>query len=434
DGMTRLRGDNATTPTSLNYWSETRGIVKIGGSNTSSTLPKFVRLENLDISGARSVNTFTDDGNNTVHYDANAAGVFVESGEDITISGCRLHDNGNGLFVAWEAKNVLVRWNTILDNGNTGSVYEHNSYTEADGITFDLNDYGPLCAGCLGNNLKDRSAGTIIRLNRIDGGNRQLDLVDSDHEEIRSRPGYRRTFVYGNYLVERDGSGNRQMIHYGGDNGDESIYRHGILHLYDNTFWSDRTDRNTLIRLSSTQDTADIRNNVLYTNAPGSSLEILAGAGVALLRNNWLPLGWRTSFDPIGTVTETGTNPTGTDPKFVNFAAQDMRLTMDSPLHGQAGPLSPDVDSALVPRMAFYSITPSIRFTDRGDTGAIGAFSSSNKYSTGIIARSHSPMSVPGLGFRMEDGFRQIVRQGGNVFDVTGKWLPRSIASYPPNP
>lgn len=51
------------------------------------------------------------------------------------------------------------------------SIYKHNSYTESQGIVFEFNHYGPLRAGCPGNNLKDRSTGTVIRYNWIEGGN-----------------------------------------------------------------------------------------------------------------------------------------------------------------------------------------------------------------------------------------------------------------------
>ena len=54
-------------------------------------------------------------------------------------------------------------------------------------------------------------------------------------------PSYRETFVYGNVLIEFDGEGNRQMIHYGGDSGREERYRNGTLYFYHNTVVSTRT-------------------------------------------------------------------------------------------------------------------------------------------------------------------------------------------------
>ena len=54
-------------------------------------------------------------------------------------------------------------------------------------------------------------------------------------------------FVYGNVLVEPDGAGNRQLIHFGGDNGNEPTYR-GTLYLWNNTMVSTRTNRTMWLR------------------------------------------------------------------------------------------------------------------------------------------------------------------------------------------
>ena len=62
-------------------------------------------------------------------------------------------------------QNILVERNWIYDNGIEGSYYEHNTYTAAIGITYQFNRMGKLRDGCGGNNLKDRSAGTVIRYN-----------------------------------------------------------------------------------------------------------------------------------------------------------------------------------------------------------------------------------------------------------------------------
>ena len=79
---------------------------------------------------------------------------------------------------------------------------------------YKYNRFGPLCPTCLGNNLKDRSAGLVVAYNFIEGGNRQLDIVDSSN--YNNEPNYHDTHVYGNILIENN-DGNRQMVHYGGD-------------------------------------------------------------------------------------------------------------------------------------------------------------------------------------------------------------------------
>jgi hypothetical protein len=160
--MPVIDGNGATTRRAMNYWNGPRGVIKIGGANVPpDTTPAHVIIENLEIRSARPPYTFTDHTGATQNYPNNAAAIYVEKGDFITIRNCVLRDCGNGLFVAAAAREVLVEGNHIYDNGNLDSIYEHNSYTAAGGITFQFNRYGPLRQGCLGNNLKDRSAGTV---------------------------------------------------------------------------------------------------------------------------------------------------------------------------------------------------------------------------------------------------------------------------------
>src|SRR5262245_35217089 len=244
-----IEGISAVTAPGLNYWSENRGIVKIGGANTpSDTMPKHIVIENLEIRGARSSYTFTDDTGVTVAYASNASTIYVEKCENCTIRNNVLHDAGNGLFVASSdtdvSRDIVIEKNHIYDGGNVGSIFEHNVYTAALGIRFEGNFLGGLRAGAGGNNLKDRSAGTVIRYNWIEGGNRQLDLMDGeDSSAIRNDPSYSSTYVYGNVLVENANDGNRQMAHYGGDSGNTATYRKGTMYFYNNTLVSKRTDR-----------------------------------------------------------------------------------------------------------------------------------------------------------------------------------------------
>ncbi len=334
-----IDGRDATTRSSLDFWSETRGVIKIGGANApDDTMPSWIVIENLEIRSGRAPFTFTGrDG--LTGYDENAASIFVEKGEHIRLSNLALHDSGNGLFVAHETTDILVEGCHVHDNGIEGSIYEHNSYTEANGIVFQFNHYGPLRAGCLGNNLKDRSAGTVVRYNWIESGNRQLDLVESDHDSLISLPSYRVTFVYGNVLVEHEGDGNSQILHYGGDNGDdESIYRKGTLYFFNNTVVSTRDGNTTLARLSTNDEHADCRNNVIYVTAPGDRLAMLAESGALDLANNWTKPGWVDCHGTLaGTITDHGGSVTGDSPGFANEAAQDFHLAHPGSLCLDAG-------------------------------------------------------------------------------------------------
>ncbi len=345
-----IDGNGATTRPQLNFWSETRGVIKIGGANVpADTMPKFITIENLDIRSARAAYTFTADDGTTQTYGTNASSIYVEKGENITVRNCVLHDSGNGFFVASSdaavSRDILVEGNYIYDNGNTGSIYEHNNYTAAIGITFQYNRFGPLRAGASGNNLKDRSAGLVVRYNWIEGGNRQLDLVDGeDSGAISSDPRYRETHVYGNTLVERDADGNRQILHYGGDSGVTASYRKGTLYFYNNTVVSTRTDRTTLFRLSTNEERADARNNIFYVTAAGSTLSLLDSTGVLDFSHNWLKPGWVNTFGTLsGTINNDGTSIGGASPGFINEAAQDYRLAANSTCVNAGTPLNASV-------------------------------------------------------------------------------------------
>lgn len=338
--LPEITGEGAVTRPELDYWSETRGIIKIGGSSAPDVeTASHVVVECLDVSGARADHEFSDEGGATTTYDDNASAVFVEAGASVTLRNNLFHDCGNGLFVASQSSDVLVSGNQLWDNGNPDSYYEHNSYTEARGIVFEFNRYGELCAGCGGNNLKDRSSGLVVRYNTIVGGNRALDLVDSTYDTISGASDYDDSFVYGNVLVELDDGGNRQIVHYGGDE-DEAYFRTGTLHFYHNTVVSERSDLAILVRLSSAEATLDARNNVLYAAAGGDAFGILEELGTASLRGNWLPLGWREgSPSYAGTVTASD-NQEGTDPGFTDAAARDYTLAAGAEANGITVPLS----------------------------------------------------------------------------------------------
>ncbi|MBF0469229.1 MAG: polysaccharide-degrading enzyme [Desulfamplus sp.] len=334
-----ISGENAVTRPDLYYLNEVRSIIKVGNYTGSSDndRPSHVYIENLEIRSARPVYSFINryGGNST--YSNNAAAVHIEEGNNITLKGCTLHDCGNGLFTSHLTKDIVISGNYIYDNGIEGRYYEHNTYTESLGITYEYNRLGPLRKGCGGNNLKDRSAGTVIRYNWIEGGNRQLDLVDTDYESFFNDPSYGKTFVYGNILIEPDGEGNSQIVHYGGDSSDQTYYRRGVLYFYHNTVISKRSSNTTLVRLSTKDVTADIRNNIVFTTASPGRLALTNGLGKVNLINNWLTENYRNSFESTSAdiLVSTG-NITGTDPGFVNIAESDFRLLPESECLGNA--------------------------------------------------------------------------------------------------
>lgn len=376
-----IDGEAANTRLQLDYWSEGRGVIKIGGSSIPpDVMPRHIIVENLEIRSARTPYTFIDDSGQTQAYSNNASAIYLEKGEFITVRNCRMHNCGNGFFVASSdgepSRDILVEGNYIYDNGIVGSLFEHNSYTAAIGITFQYNRYGPLRSGAGGNNLKDRSAGLVVRYNWIEGGNRQLDLVEGDDSSaIVNDPAYHTTHVYGNILIEPAGAGNKQILHYGGDNGTTSLYRKGTLHFYHNTVVSTRPDGTTLMRLSTNDEHCDARNNVLYVSGAGNTLAMLDDTGQLDLSHNWIKPGWRDTFGSLGgTIDDDGTAVEGLAPGFVDGTGQDYRLTGDSDCIDAATGLLPEV---LPEHAVIRQYSPHQAGADRpvaGRSADIGAF------------------------------------------------------------
>jgi hypothetical protein len=294
-------------------------------------------VENLHFRRARGAFTGRSGASS---YAANAAGIYVEKGHHITVRNCVLEDSGNGLFVASSTNDMLIERSYLFGNGNAGSIYEHNAYTEARSILYQFNRFGPLCGGCLGNNLKDRSSGTVIRFNWIESGNRQLDLVDAEGSaDIIGDPAYQQTFVYGNVLIEPEGAGNSQIAHFGGDSGSTANYR-GTLYFWNNTVVSTRTGNTTLLRLSTNGQTAEVRNNVVYVIAAGSRLALSDSAGTLRYGWNLFKPGFVNSHSGVtGVVTDLGGNLAAASPGFADETMQDFHLRDTSPARNSAGAL-----------------------------------------------------------------------------------------------
>ena len=333
-----IDGRDAVTPKTLDYWGGERSVIKIGGAaQPADTTPAHLVVENLDVRSGRPPFAFTGR-KGAQPYAQNAAAIFIEKGEHLIIRNCALHDSGNGLFASHSSRDLLIDGCHIFDNGIENDNYEHNSYTEALGIVFQNNHFGPLRAQCPGNNLKDRSAGLVVRDNWIEGGNRALDLVDAEGSaELRDAPAYRATYVYGNVLIKLDDALNNQVVHYGGDSRHPDWYRKGTLHFFHNTVVSRRSGRTTLFGLSSDDERVEARNNIFWDRAGGARLAICDGPGRIELQRNWLPRGWVKSHGFTGgTIVGAETSLTGDAPRFTDEPRDDLRLAPGSPGLGSA--------------------------------------------------------------------------------------------------
>ena len=348
--------DAVLAPQFRNHYAPLHG----SGAIVVGTRPGFVHgykpghliIRNLDITGCHTSASFLDADGTTRRYGRVGAGIYLERCDHVTISGCTIRDNGEGIFGAGQSTfdrvmtDIVVESNTIRGNGNVGSDREHNTYIEAIDTTYRFNDYGDLRHGALGAGLKDRSVGTVIECNRIVGGAHQLQLPEAQNQAdlAVTLPRYHATRIVGNVLVAPAGNG-ASPIWFGGDQGSSPWYRKGVVDVTHNTFVI-RSDQSQVwkidvVRAASPGEAIDARGNVIAVipdRADGVAPEIglVGGSDRVAFGRNLVPAGWRmtTADDGVfsGVATGAGQLIVGAapDPGFVAATAGDYRLAASS--------------------------------------------------------------------------------------------------------
>jgi len=354
-----IDGDGATTRPSLQFpfdGHQSRGLVVIGHEHDApyDEQPAHILLESLEIINASPENPYIDKYGQTQTYFDSAAGVFVQRADDVTVRGCVVHDNNNGLFIGTSGdteltQRVLIEGNYIHSNGSLTDYYHHNVYNEASGVIYQFNRFGEPRAGAggevLGANIKERSAGVTIRYNWIEDGAHLIDLVDAQEAASSTlpMPTFHESFIYGNVLL-RTGTHKGSMVHYGGDSGIFEHYRKGTLFFYENTVIVNNEggadyDRPAVFQISTNDETLVAANNIFYSPvAPGAlSPIVLLGVhdgstdGVASFVGNWVTTGW-SPFDPfpgsniVAEVSGLGGSIFGASPGFLGADVGDFRL------------------------------------------------------------------------------------------------------------
>lgn len=320
--------------------------------------PKFIRIQYLKVTGGHASYTFTDQFGNSRSWGNGTGGIVATVVENLTIRGCIITDNGNGVFIntkddveAYTSYFVTIEGCQVYDNGNEDSPYEHNLYVQCVRSLYQGNYIGSLRPKALGSSLKDRSSGTCVRFNSVKCALRAFDLVDAEDGQavIRTDPLYRVAFAYGNLVVndfrnqgvtKRYGSGG--MFHWSGDN-DPATYRNGTLYFYNNTvaILGDSTDSYHVGIFDGSGDRSvfEISSNVFAKY--GTAYLHLGGSGfpMNLKGTNWITSGWVGSWSGSATINQSGTLLEGADP---GLSSIDYTIIEGSPLiNGGASVISP---------------------------------------------------------------------------------------------
>ncbi len=323
-----IEGANAVTRSALNYGSayagpifEARSVITIKGTEANYTdFPRHIRIDGLTIRGAHPANQFTDRAGVLRRYDEFGGCIWIDRGEHITLADLEVTDCTNGIFSKSTddgpfavTKDIRLTGNDIHGNGIAGSDRLHGVYMQSVGVVYEFNVFGPARTDALGNAIKDRSVGSIVRYNRIEEGAHAVDLVEAEDfpTTATADPAYRATYVYGNQIIKRGDTGS--VIHYGGDHytsepgaqWGEPIFRKGTLYFFNNTVHVTGS-QGVLFNLSTTDEKAQIWNNVFYFDptvqfpSMRQSSDVgqswVAG-GIVNLGRNWINETWADS-DP----------------------------------------------------------------------------------------------------------------------------------------
>lgn len=378
---------------------QARGVVVIGHRNGDpyEEMPGPFVVEGIAVTGGRPTNTFVDVDGQTQSYSEAVGGIFVQRGAGVTIRGCEVYDNANGLFLGTSGGeegtyDALVEGNAVWGNGTPGSDRQHNVYDEVNRAIYQFNYFGPLHPESFGANVKERSAGLVFRYNFVEGGAHLLDLVDAQEAKAWhvDLPEYHETFVYGNVLRSTGMTGS--MIHYGGDSEEYALYRKGTLYFFHNTVFAEVAGQEdyevqALFELSTNDERAWSRNNVYHASVPPTDYRpvvLLGGrdgltSGVFVGAGDWSLRGltpWKMIPDVMqnfeGDVQGFDPASGNEDPGFVDVPAGDFRPAVGSPLLEAGVPLEPDLEDTWLP---VYSYVPHQSAEPRSDVSAptIGA-------------------------------------------------------------
>ncbi len=350
------------------------------------TFPAWINLETLAIRNALyradgSI-TFTDQHGATRLYDGFACGIYVEFAQHLTIRGCEISNNGNGIFAnskngaAQATSHLLIEKNYIHSNGQpiipgiSNGYAHHNIYVEAVGAVYQYNRFGPLRPSCFGCMIKDRSSGTVIRYNEVASTDASAIFAIMDPQGgsgyIETMPDYRDAFVYGNIITLQNSTTHSgiNVVWFGAYNGAQfypALHR-GTLHFFHNTVVNHQTG---VAAFSLTDPTysgtnaifekVDARNNVFFTDSAINAniwqafhLIVTAASPVIDLGMNWASPGtlkfW--TGHPSGAIVNGWENLIVGDalgrnlPGFVSLNGLDYHLTSSADSIDAAGPLA----------------------------------------------------------------------------------------------
>ncbi|MBX3737237.1 MAG: hypothetical protein KF715_11135 [Candidatus Didemnitutus sp.] len=354
-----IDGTGATAAANIGYapWFGDvmeRSIIAVARNATqpSAYKPGYLVISNLELtmSGAQNpMPTYVKPDGSAGTYYTSAGAIFLYGAEHVTVRDCDIHDTPNGIVAASGSSEAALTRDLTVEHcwlyhaGKGGSYNGSNLVTEAIRVTVQFSRLDRGLNGSNTPNVLDRSAGVVVRYNRIEGGANLLSFIEpvSAPALIVADPSFATTHVYGNIL--RNGGGDygtdgSTLIRYGGDWSSAANFRAGTLHFHHNTVVMDSQRWSTsLFNLTLAAAQVVANNNVVHRVKSGAGPFDLINSG----RNIVLGRNWTTSNVTVGGNAVGGTALVlkGASPGFVNLATGDLHPAAGSPLLDAAQPL-----------------------------------------------------------------------------------------------
>lgn len=264
-------------------------LVARRNSQTSSGgwSPGFISINGCQIQNATIGGTYTYAGGGSHTY-GHTACIYTFEADNVQYAGNTIHGCSNGIFGAGQndTRNVEVmqigvcpNGNSIYGNGEVGTSLYHDIYFEGINVIYECNKFGDLIAGtgsAATAGVKDRSAGSIVRYNR---------MVMNSHQELQLNfggaqnydqftvvnPLFNKIEVYGNSFEDTTGTGVSSSP-TPWEYGEISMSsRNGPFLIYDNN-WTIQSNRSSTYHYSlffgqAPYQVIDFRNNVIWNGA-----------------------------------------------------------------------------------------------------------------------------------------------------------------------
>ena len=304
-----ISGANAITGPNTDFasWDSTQflGLVTIsrGHSDPSTFKPSFIEISGLEIRDVAQTQGIWYEG---------AAGIRLIGAESVTIRDCKIHHTCSGIVGRMGYggefgvnRDILIERCHFHDIGTAGQYGNANIRTSAAGLTIRFCRLDAPVAGSYGDNVFDRSAGTVIEACRIEGAGRMLVLVEpigSGAEILRNDPRFQTTRLAGNLIFVTNPYASHPIF-VGADSSGVDQARSGTFEMHHNTVLISNGVYKVNVPTVFSNLSVDFRNNIVWAQG-NEILQIMGGAGTLNSGPNWLSPNWQIS---------SSANYTGTD-------------------------------------------------------------------------------------------------------------------------